>query len=228
MSGSTLRRLLAESPRIELFEQALSDEQCDALRELAKKRLDVANTDSAGMRSSSLYLNSEEDLKDPLLQQVAEIAAKAAGLELACTEAVALTRYSGPSQLYDWHYDDVYLDRVATWIGYLSSVSAGGETAFPLVDPTPLTAKPQPVSEFRPEQLTDWPACVTVAPTKGNALLFYSRDRQTEERDPRSLHGSLPLLPSQEEEDKWIVQVWLHARPQSGQTAIWYLETATT
>eukprot|EP00927_Polykrikos_kofoidii_P067744 TRINITY_DN63191_c0_g1_i1.p1 TRINITY_DN63191_c0_g1~~TRINITY_DN63191_c0_g1_i1.p1 ORF type:complete len:249 (-),score=33.15 TRINITY_DN63191_c0_g1_i1:146-892(-) len=213
-----MRTRLSESPLIELLPSVLEDHVCDELLALGARRFQ--NPNSSSTFSSSLYLREPEDFRNPLLCKVAAIASSVAGLPLDCAEPISITRYCDCQQ-YDWHYDDVYLERLATCIFYLTSISAGGETAFPLVAPTPVVATNQlpSVAEFRPEKLGDWPNVVSVSPKRGNVVLFYNRDKNNV-RDERSLHGSLPIVSSSAEE-KWICQVWLHAKATPGQTGDW-------
>mmetsp|Transcript_45723 Transcript_45723/g.126883 ORF Transcript_45723/g.126883 Transcript_45723/m.126883 type:complete len:243 (-) Transcript_45723:73-801(-) len=205
-----LGHALSAAPRVYRQAQVLTADFCDELVALGRAR--VADTGSEF--SSSSYLREPEDFSNPLIRRVAEIATTVAGLPLACAEPVSITRYA-PRQKYNWHYDDAYYSRCATWLAYLNSVEDGGETVFPLAEPA-LVLEPSelpPVDDFHPEALQG--GALAIAPRKGDAILFYNRATDGS-RDDRALHGSLPVRSA----EKWVVQVWLHGEPNL-QTGAW-------
>lgn len=237
---------LAESPVLFSFPAALDDSLCDELLQLGQERV-LAQPSNSSLRSSSLYLREPEDFKNPVIRRVASQAARCAGLPLACAEPISITRYQS-GQLYDWHYDDVYLPRRATYLAYLTSVSSGGETAFPLAqrcrragegaggghdenavcpaDLPPASTLHLGVGHGVGDHSQLLSGLLAVRPTRGHAILFHNRDEHGE-RDERSLHGSLPLAGSGSDAcEKWVVQVWLHSQPAPGWTGDWHLGDA--
>lgn len=83
---------------------------------------------------------------------------------------------STPGGLYHYNRGG---QRVASFIVYLNTPEAGGETVFPK-------------------------AKLRVKPEKGKALLFYNVDPEGKE-DPMSFHGGAPVIAG----EKWIITRWL-------------------
>ena len=182
-------------PRLVVFANLLSGEECDALIEAAAPRLarsltvathtggEEVNADrtSAGM----FFARSES----PLVQRIEARIACLLDWPLDHGEGLQVLHYP-PGAEYKPHYD--YFDpaepgtatllrrggqRVATLLLYLNTPEAGGGTVFPDVH-------------------------MEVAAQRGNAV-FFSYDRP--HPDTRSLHGGAPVL----EGEKWIATKWL-------------------
>ncbi|XP_054160059.1 uncharacterized protein LOC128958267 [Oppia nitens] len=92
---------------------------------------------------------------------------------------------SKPGGAYSGHetYAD-YLNRIATWVNYLSDVDVGGATVFPNLD-------------------------VRVEPRKGSALFWYNL-KSSGFIDWDMLHGGCPVLVGH----KWIATKWIYADGQ--------------
>ncbi|XP_057982948.1 probable prolyl 4-hydroxylase 7 [Malania oleifera] len=204
---------LSWSPRAFIYRGFLSEKECDHLVELAKGKLEksmVADNDSGKSiesevrTSSGMFLNKAQD------EIVANIEARIAAwtfLPIENGEAIQILHYE-IGQKYEPHFDyfhdkanqELGGHRVATVLMYLSNIEKGGETVFP-------------DSEEKMSQLKDddWSDCAkqgyAVKPDKGDALLFFSLhpDATT---DPRSLHGSCPVI----EGEKWSATKWIHVR----------------
>ena len=183
------------APRVVVFGDLLSADECDAMIELAAKRLarsETVQTDTGGSEvneartSQGMFFDRGEH---PL---VARIEARMAALldwPLENGEGLQVLRY-GPGAEYKPHYD--YFDpalsgtptilkrggqRVASLVCYLNTPGKGGATVFPDVQ-------------------------LDVAPVRGNAV-FFSYDRA--HPVTKTLHGGAPVV----EGEKWVATKWL-------------------
>lgn len=187
--------ILCESPRIELHEQFLSDEECSYLIEKGRPHLQrsyVFSREAKNIvdnRRTSEGMFFAQNPTDPVLRGIEERIASLTQIPRENGEALQLLRY-GVNAEYQPHYD--YFNcviggcerggqRVATVVMYLNEVEEGGETIFPRVN-------------------------LTVKPHKGNALLFYNCGPDGRE-DPKTLHGGAPVIKG----EKWISTKWLRA-----------------
>jgi prolyl 4-hydroxylase len=188
--------LLAMSdPRVVVFGDLISAEECEELIALARTRL--ARSETVETRTGSSEVN-EARTSDGMFFQPAEfpvcarLEARIARLldwPLENGEGLQILRYR-PGAEYKPHYD--YFDpaepgtpailkrggqRVASLVCYLNTPEAGGATVFPDVG-------------------------LDVAPIRGNAV-FFSYDRP----DPstRSLHGGAPVTAG----EKWVATKWM-------------------
>eukprot|EP00656_Telonema_subtile_P036804 TRINITY_DN40867_c0_g2_i1.p1 TRINITY_DN40867_c0_g2~~TRINITY_DN40867_c0_g2_i1.p1 ORF type:complete len:362 (+),score=38.87 TRINITY_DN40867_c0_g2_i1:87-1172(+) len=117
-----------------------------------------------------------------LLDQVERVLEQTAGLPASHGLAWQLLEYN-PNEGYHPHRDCVYslrtADRMRTVLIYLNTVERGGETIFPLLN-------------------------ISVAPRRGNALVFSSQDSNGF-CDPRSQHTA----DAPHETSKYVLQRWL-------------------
>ncbi len=183
------------NPRVIVFGGLLSDEECDALTELARPRLNRSETvdNSTGGSEVNAARTSEgmffERGETPLIDRIEQRIAALVNWPLAHGEGLQILHY-GPGAEYRPHHD--YFDpvhpgtatilkrggqRVATLVMYLNTPLAGGATTFPDV-------------------------ALEVAPIKGNAV-FFSYDRA--HVVTRTLHGGAPVV----EGEKWVATKWL-------------------
>ncbi len=185
-------------PRLVVFGNLLSGEECDALIAAAAPRLArslTVATDTGGEEvnadrtSAGMFFTRGED---PLVQRIEARIARLLDWPLDHGEGLQVLHYP-PGAEYKPHYD--YFDpaepgtptllrrggqRVATLILYLNTPEQGGGTVFPDVH-------------------------MEVAAQRGNAV-FFSYDRP--HPDTRSLHGGAPVLAG----EKWIATKWLRER----------------
>lgn len=185
-------------PRLVVFGNLLSAEECDELIALASPRLHRSLTvavQTGGQEvnrdrtSDGMFFNRGET---PLVQRIEARIARLLNWPEINGEGLQVLHYQ-PGAEYKPHYD--YFDvgaagtpsilkrggqRVATLVMYLNTPEQGGGTTFPDVH-------------------------FEVAPQRGNAV-FFSYDRP----DPstRSLHGGAPVLAG----EKWIATKWLRER----------------
>jgi prolyl 4-hydroxylase len=186
------------SPRVIVFGGLLSDEECEALIELAKPRLARSLTVSiktggeevnADRTSNGMFFQRGEN---DLVRRIESRIARLVQWPEENGEGLQVLHYL-PGTEYKPHYD--YFDpkepgtptilkrggqRVATIVMYLGEPNKGGGTTFPDVH-------------------------LEVAPKRGNAVFFsYERPHPT----TKTLHGGAPVL----EGEKWIATKWLRER----------------
>ena len=184
-----------QSPRVVVFADVLSPEECDEIIHLAGQRLQRSHTvdtntgDSEinpARTSDGMFFNRGE------FPVCARLEARLAALvqwPVENGEGLQVLRYR-PGAEYKPHYD--YFDpaqpgtptilkrggqRVATIVTYLNTPTRGGGTTFPDVG-------------------------LEVAPLRGHAV-FFSYDRP--HPSTKSLHGGAPVL----EGEKWVTTKWL-------------------
>jgi len=186
------------SPRVVVFGELLSDQECERLIELAKPRLARSLTVAtktggeevnADRTSNGMFFQRGEN---ELVRQIEQRIALLLNWPEENGEGLQILQY-GPGAEYKPHYD--YFDpsepgtptilkrggqRVGTLIMYLAEPEKGGGTVFPDVH-------------------------MEVAPKRGNAVFFsYERAHPS----TRTLHGGAPVLQG----EKWIATKWLRER----------------
>ncbi len=185
-------------PRIVVFGNLLSDEECDGLIAAARERLArslTVETQTGGeavnadRTSDGMFFERGEN---PIVSQVEARLATLLRWPLENGEGLQILRY-GPGAQYRPHYD--YFEpkepgtpiilrrggqRLASLVMYLQEPEQGGATTFPDVG-------------------------LEVAPVRGTGV-FFSYDRP----DPatRTLHGGAPVLAG----EKWVATKWLRER----------------
>lgn len=185
-------------PRVVVFGQVLSDDECEALIALARPRL--ARSLTVATQTGGEELNADRTSSGMFFERgenpvVARLEARLATLvnwPEERGEGLQVLRY-GPGAEYKPHYD--YFDphepgtptilrrggqRVGTIVVYLCEPDQGGATTFPDVQ-------------------------LEVAPKRGNAV-FFSYDRP--HPSTRTLHGGAPVIAG----EKWIATKWLRER----------------
>lgn len=186
------------NPRVVVFGNLLSDEECDQLIAAATPRLARSLTVAtktggeevnADRTSNGMFFQRGEN---ELVRRIEQRIAKLVNWPEENGEGLQILQY-GPGAEYKPHYD--YFDpsepgtptilkrggqRVGTIVMYLGEPEKGGGTVFPDVH-------------------------LEVAPKKGNAVFFtYDRPHPS----TRSLHGGAPVLAG----EKWIATKWLRER----------------
>jgi prolyl 4-hydroxylase len=197
--GREVRVVLSmRNPRVVVFADFLSDEECDALRALAAPRLARSETvdnstggsevNEARTSAGMFFVRGETALIERIERRIAALV----NWPVENGEGVQVLHYR-PGAEYKPHYD--YFDpdqpgstailrrggqRVGTLVMYLNTPEAGGGTTFPDVQ-------------------------LEVAPLKGHAV-FFSYDRA--HPSSRSLHGGAPVLRG----EKWVATKWMRER----------------
>lgn len=186
------------NPRVVVFGDLLSAEECEELIGLAKPRL--ARSLTVATKTGGEEINADRTSngmffqrgENALVQRIEKRIAALVNWPEENGEGLQILHYT-PGTEYKPHYD--YFDpaepgtptilkrggqRVATLVMYLAEPDKGGGTVFPDVH-------------------------LEVAPKRGNAV-FFSYDRA--HPSTRSLHGGAPVL----EGEKWIATKWLRER----------------
>jgi prolyl 4-hydroxylase len=192
--------MVLNAPRIVLFGNLLSPQECDQLIEASRQKLrrsTVVNADTGAYdehphrtSSGTHFERGENELIRCLERRISELIE----YPVENGEPIQILHYL-PGAEYKPHYD--YFDvaqpgsekvmatggqRVATLVMYLNDVEAGGSTVFPSIG-------------------------LDVLPRKGSAVYFaYTTDAG--ETDPRTLHGGSPVTAG----EKWIATKWLRQR----------------
>lgn len=193
-----------ESPRVVLFGNLLSDEECDLLVSLSRDKLERSSVVNASTgaydihphrtSSGTYFRRGENELLQRLERRIAELVE----CPVEQGEPIQVLHYE-PGGEYKPHYD--YFDpahpgnqevlaqggqRIATLIMYLNDVTCGGSTVFPEVG-------------------------LNVLPHKGHAVYFaYCDDAGA--LDVRTLHGGSPVKSG----EKWIATKWFRQQPYIG------------
>ncbi len=184
-----------QNPRVVVFANLLSDEECDEIIAFARPRLARSETVQTETGSSEVHeARTSQGMffgrgEHPVCVRVEARMAALMNWPLENGEGLQVLRY-GPGAEYKPHYD--YFDpaqpgtasilkrggqRVASLVCYLNTPERGGATVFPDVQ-------------------------LEVAPRKGNAV-FFSYDRA--HVSTRSLHGGAPVI----EGEKWVATKWV-------------------
>lgn len=185
-------------PRIVVFDNVLSVDECNQLVNDARARLQISRVmgetggehiiHPARISEGMFFKFNESDLVTRVEKRIAALL----NWPIDFGEAIQVLRY-GVGGKYDPHYDYFKLDseasthairvggnRVGTFITYLKSPIKGGGTIFPDIG-------------------------LEVAPQTGSAV-FFSYDKP--EESTKTLHGGLPVI----EGEKWIATKWLREK----------------
>ncbi|KAM3366894.1 hypothetical protein ACQJBY_015905 [Aegilops geniculata] len=209
--GYVKPEVISWKPRIIVFHNFLSSEECDYLREIARPRLEISTVVDVATRkgvksdvrtSSGMFVNSEER-KFPVIKAIEKRISVFSQIPVENGELIQVLRYE-PSQYYRPHHDyfsDTFNlkrggQRVATMLMYLTDGVEGGETHFP--------------------QAGDGGECscggrmvrgLCVKPNKGDAVLFWSMgfDGNT---DSNSLHSGCAVVKG----EKWSATKWMRQK----------------
>ncbi len=186
------------NPRIVVFGDLLSGEECEALIAQARPRMARSRTVATKTGGEEVNVDRTSDgmffarAESPLIERIEARVARLLRWPVENGEGLQILHYR-PGAEYKPHYD--YFDpgepgtptilqrggqRVATLVMYLSEPARGGGTVFPDVH-------------------------LEVAPKRGNAVFFsYERPHPS----TRTLHGGSPVV----EGEKWIATKWLRER----------------
>jgi len=196
-----LEEVVNLKPRMVMFHNILSDDEVKVVKELSHPRLyrsvvyhasGESNTTTQDYRiSKSAWLKDDDD---SLIASISQKASYVANLTLDTAEYLQVLNY-GIGGHYEPHFDFAQGremssfekgigNRVATFICYISDVTAGGATVFPDIG-------------------------VKLFPEKGACVLWYNL-KKSGEGDLRTRHAACPVLTG----FKWVANKWFHERGQ--------------
>ncbi|SDN88601.1 prolyl 4-hydroxylase [Bacillus sp. OK048] len=179
-----------EEPLVVVLGSVLDDEECEALIQLSKDRLQRSKI--GGTREVSDIRTSSgaflTDIKDDILARVEKRVSTIMGIPIEHGEGLHILNYK-PGQEYKEHVDyfaptskAASNNRICTLVMYLNDVDEGGETFFPKLN-------------------------FSVCPQKGMAVYFeYFYNEQM--LNELTLHGGAPVVKG----DKWIATQWMRRK----------------
>lgn len=195
------RRALLEQPRVRVFENFATPEECDWLIARGRHLLgpaQVYHNAGAELQQHAGRSNSEASFEleasDTVLSVIHDRIARASGVPIEHFEVGKLLHYT-PGQTFSRHTDflqagggmDAEIEargqRVATFLTYLSDDYDGGETEFT-----------EAGFKFKAR--------------KGDALMFLNVGADGAP-DPMSTHAGLPTTRG----EKWVLSLWLRGKP---------------
>ncbi|OWM79544.1 hypothetical protein CDL15_Pgr022956 [Punica granatum] len=201
---------LSWQPRIFLYKEFLSKEECDHLISLAydKNYKITGSGDDSGNVSISRQLLSSEiplDMKDDVVARIEQKLSAWTFLPRENSRAMQILHLENEDtkQKYDYYSKNSPRESlVATVVIYLSNVASGGEILFPHSEP----------------KQESWSYCGSkdnpLRPAKGNAVLFFS-SQPSASPDERSLHTRCPVL----EGEMWTATNSFYSRAVSSGTS---------
>ncbi|XP_061765996.1 prolyl 4-hydroxylase subunit alpha-1-like isoform X1 [Nerophis ophidion] len=190
-----------DRPYIVRFLDIISAKEIEKVKQLAKPRLRRAtiSNPTTGVLETAHYRISKSAwltaYEDPVVQTINQRIEDLTGLEMDTAEELQVANYGVGGQ-YEPHFDfgrkdepDAFKElgtgnRIATWLFYMSDVSAGGATVFPDVG-------------------------ASVRPQKGTAVFWYNLF-PSGEGDYSTRHAACPVLVG----NKWVSNKWIHERGQ--------------
>ncbi|XP_077095396.1 prolyl 4-hydroxylase subunit alpha-1b isoform X1 [Siphateles boraxobius] len=190
-----------DRPRIVRYHDIISDSEIETVKELAKPRLRRATISNpiTGVLETAPYRISKSawlsGYEHATIERINQRIEDVTGLEMDTAEELQVANYGVGGQ-YEPHFDfgrkdepDAFKElgtgnRIATWLFYMSDVSAGGATVFPDVG-------------------------AAVWPKKGTAVFWYNLFASGE-GDYSTRHAACPVLVG----NKWVSNKWIHERGQ--------------
>ena len=182
--------VLNEEPLIMKLDAVLSDDECQALKELASSRLSrskLANKEVNAIRTSSgMFFDDDES---PFLTALNYRLSRLMQVPVAHAEGLQVLHYE-PEQEFKPHHDyfgsnhtSRHNNRISTLVINLNEGEEGGETTFPLLN-------------------------ISVEPKKGSAVYFeYFYNDQT--INELTLHSGEPVIRG----EKWVATQWMRRQP---------------
>ncbi|XP_030096738.2 prolyl 4-hydroxylase subunit alpha-1 isoform X1 [Serinus canaria] len=214
-----------DKPRIVRFLDIISDEEIETVKELAKPRLSRATVHDpeTGKLTTAHYRVSKSawlsGYESPVVSRINTRIQDLTGLDVSTAEELQVANYGVGGQ-YEPHFDfgrkdepDAFKElgtgnRIATWLFYMSDVSAGGATVFPEVGASVWPRKGTAVFWYNLCCGTEHRAECSCR-SQGTAVLWYNLF-PSGEGDYSTRHAACPVLVG----NKWVSNKWLHERGQ--------------
>ncbi|XP_028279664.1 prolyl 4-hydroxylase subunit alpha-1b isoform X4 [Parambassis ranga] len=165
---------------------------------ISKRRATVHDPQTGKLTTAQYRVSKSAwltEYDDPMIEKINQRIEDLTGLEMDTAEELQVANYGVGGQ-YEPHFDfgrkdepDAFKElgtgnRIATWLFYMSDVSAGGATVFPDVG-------------------------AAVWPKKGTAVFWYNLFASGE-GDYSTRHAACPVLVG----NKWVSNKWIHERGQ--------------
>uniref|UniRef100_A0A3Q2Q3A5 Prolyl 4-hydroxylase subunit alpha-1 n=1 Tax=Fundulus heteroclitus TaxID=8078 RepID=A0A3Q2Q3A5_FUNHE len=172
-----------DRPYIVRYLDVISDAEIEKVKQLAKPRLRRATISNpvTGVLETAPYRISKSawltGYEDPVIERINERIEDITGLEMDTAEELQKDEPDAFKELGTGN-------RIATWLFYMSDVTAGGATVFPDVG-------------------------AAVWPQKGTAVFWYNLFASGE-GDYSTRHAACPVLVG----NKWVSNKWIHERGQ--------------
>nr|CAD1835173.1 unnamed protein product [Ananas comosus var. bracteatus] len=210
--GEPWSEVLSWKPRVFMYHNFLSKEECEYLTNLAEPHLvrsAVINRSNGKPRNTSFRTSSSMFFKRGQYKTIRAIEKRIADFAFIPTEhgeGLQVAHYKA-GERYAAHHDyfsDKFSirkggQRIATFLMYLSDVEKGGETVFPYAK----------VNTSSLPWYNELSACgkrgLAIKPKMGDAILFWSL-RPDGAPDPLSMHEGCPVI----EGNKWACTKWMH------------------
>ena len=185
--------LLNKNPEIKIYENFFNNDVCNKIINLSKGKLKQAcvgkGTKNVIRTGRNCYINKE---KDEFTRKIINKISNTIGISANNSTNLQIVNYV-KNETYAYHYDAFPKDengklldfeanimqRNISIICYLNNVKKGGETYFPKID-------------------------LRIKPELGKMLVFSNTIKNTNDRDPYSMHAGLPVF----EGEKWILVCW--------------------
>lgn len=202
---------LSWRPRVFLYQDFLSDEECDYLISLVHKGNEKSSSDGNGSgdtitKGQLKGSETPDNIVDEVVSRIEERISTWTFLPKENGKALQVWRYENEDSQKDLNYfgNSSLLQQskplIATVILYLSNVAHGGQILFP-------------DSEVKGN---NWSDCTKsdniLRPTKGNAILFFNIRPDTTP-DPSSSHARCPV----QEGQMWCATKLFHAKAIGGE-----------
>ncbi|XP_050832454.1 prolyl 4-hydroxylase subunit alpha-1 isoform X3 [Serinus canaria] len=214
-----------DKPRIVRFLDIISDEEIETVKELAKPRLrraTISNPITGALETAHYRISKSAWLsgyESPVVSRINTRIQDLTGLDVSTAEELQVANYGVGGQ-YEPHFDfgrkdepDAFKElgtgnRIATWLFYMSDVSAGGATVFPEVGASVWPRKGTAVFWYNLCCGTEHRAECSCR-SQGTAVLWYNLF-PSGEGDYSTRHAACPVLVG----NKWVSNKWLHERGQ--------------